>query len=329
MDSETKIIKLKSNKNNNFELEISNHNNEIIINIERKGKIIIEYFTLNLLISDFQELNNYFSKFLTLKELINELNKIINSSNELIEGNNDLILKITLPNSNKDKISLSIKKNRNKNLIYLKNAIKELNTNLENIELGTRDIKKEKQDIKKNFENINHKNISLKIQFNNLNSELNKFLEKLSEYQSTYYFKKDNFHWINKEVTVTKNSKFVIDFSPEILLGKEKQKSYYLSDGNKNHFIEFSFNKIYYLKKIRIIIGNNDCSLKSFTIDIIDEKGNEGNVGFFTMKQYEFNNGCQEFKIERGCKNILLNLINNWGNSHYIQICRIDFFVSE
>ena len=329
MDSRIIIKKLESNKKNTFGLKISNNNNEIIIDIEREGKILKEFYTLNLLINDFHKLNNYFSNYLPQKELINELNKLINSSSELIEENNDLKLIITLPNSNKEKISLTIKKNRNKNLNDLKNEINKLNLKLENIESNIKDINKENEEIKKNFKLIHNNNISLTLGFNQLNTKLNQFLEKLSEYQSKYYFKKNNFHWINREVTITKHSKYFDTYSPEILLGKENQKSFYLSDGNKNHFIEFSFNKIYFLQKISIIIGNYDSSLKSFTIDIIDEKGNEGNVGFFTMNKYEFNNGYQEFKIERGCKNILLNLINNWGNSNFIQISRIDFFVSE
>ena len=329
MDSEVIIKTLVSNKNNTFELKISNNNENIKINIERKGKMLNEYFNLNLSINDFHKLNNYFSKYLTSKELKDKLNKIINSSSNLFEKKNELILKITLPTNSKNEISLLIKKNIENYPNNLKKVMNELDFRLENIKLEKNNIKIENMEIIEQMKKLNTNFFSLKLSFNNLKSEINKFENKLSEFQKKYYFKKNNFHWINKEVTITKNSKFFYDYSPEILLGKNKQKNYYLSDGNKNHFIEFSFDKIYYLKSIKIKIADFDSSLKSFTIDIIDEKENQGNVGFFIMNKYEFNNGCQEFKIERGCKKVLLNLINNWGNNNYIQIARIDFFVSE
>ena len=114
------------------------------------------------------------------------------------------------------------------------------------------------------------------------------------------------------------------------MLGKNTSQSYYLSDGNRNHFIEFSFKTIYFLKALRISVANYDCSLKNFKVEITSPYGIIENIGTFTRNRYEDNAGFQEFEINKACKGIKLYLIDTWGESSgkYILIKRIDFNVS-
>ena len=43
-------------------------------------------------------------------------------------------------------------------------------------------------------------------------------------------------------MNIVDNSKFYQDFTPDIMLNKNQDNPYSLTDGNRNHFIEFSFN---------------------------------------------------------------------------------------
>ena len=85
--------------------------------------------------------------------------------------------------------------------------------------------------------------------------------------------KKNNFRWINDEVNIVDNSKFHADFTPDIMIGKKTNEIYSLTNGNRNHFIEFSFKIIYFLKKIRISVDDFDCTLKDFKIEVISPDG--------------------------------------------------------
>ena len=115
------------------------------------------------------------------------------------------------------------------------------------------------------------------------------------------------------------------------MLGKDTYQCYYLTEGNRNHFVEFSFKTIYFLKAIRISVDNFDCSLKNFKVEITSPSGAIENVGTFTRSRYKDNNGFQEFEINKACKGIKLYLIDNWGEQggNYILIKRIDFNVSD
>ena len=115
------------------------------------------------------------------------------------------------------------------------------------------------------------------------------------------------------------------------MLGKNNSQPYYLSYGNRNHFIEFSFITNYFLKAIRISVADYDCSLKNFKVEITSPLGTIENIGTFTRSKYIDNNGFQEFEINKGCKGIKLYLIDNWGKGggNHILIKRIDFNVSE
>jgi len=104
--------------------------------------------------------------------------------------------------------------------------------------------------------------------------------------------KRENFHWINDEVNIVSNSKFIQSSLPNIML--QNNNSYSLTDGNKNHYIEFSFIKNYYLKSIRIKVADFECSLKTFKIELISENGERNNLGTFIRKKYNDEKEFQE-----------------------------------
>ena len=142
--------------------------------------------------------------------------------------------------------------------------------------------------------------------------------------------KKNNFHWINNEVDIVDNSKFCGEYIPDIMIGK-KNNLYSLTDGNRNHYVEFSFKIIYFLKKIRISVDSYECSLKDFQIEVVSPNGERINLGTFTRSRYKDNTGFEEFEINKECKGIKLYLIDNWGISggNYILIKKVDFYVSD
>ena len=176
----------------------------------------------------------------------------------------------------------------------------------------------------------NSNNNDLKIKFTPDDNGVNDFLQVIKKFGG---LKKNfnNFHWINNEVNVVSYSKFYLDFHPDIMIGKNKAYSYSLTDGNKNHFVEFSFIKQYFLKSIRIKVTKDECSLKTFEIELIDEKGEKKNIGTFIRKKFSEIRDFQEFDINEECKGIKLYLIDNWGKQggNYILIKSIDFNVSD
>ena len=115
------------------------------------------------------------------------------------------------------------------------------------------------------------------------------------------------------------------------MLGKNISNPYSLTDGNKNHFIEFSFIKNYFLKALRIKVDSGECTLKTFKIELISENGKRNNLGTFIRKKYNDEKDFQEFEIQKECKGIKLYLIDNWGTfgGNYILIEKIDFNVCD
>ena len=115
------------------------------------------------------------------------------------------------------------------------------------------------------------------------------------------------------------------------MLGKNKSKDYSLTDGNRNHFVEFSFKNIYYLKSIRISVADYECTLRNFKIEIKSPNDEKINLGDFTRSKYKDNTGFEEFQINRECKGLKLYLIDNWGSygGNHILVKRIDFNVSD
>ena len=317
--------KIKSNKNNLFSITILTIENEIDITIKRENEnkeIYKQIYT----IKDFQKMNKYFNPFKTSKDLINELNKQMDTSLKLFEETENLVLNIILPNSKYNEISMTIKKNKN-NSDDIIQSLQQIYFKLENIEKETNNLIDEKNENKKSYKKLEENINTSKLEFKDFNEKLNKLEELFYQYKIKYF---NQFHWINNEVEITNSSKYFSDFSPDILLGKNTKKKIFLSDGNKNHFIEFTFKQIYYLIAIRITVSDFNCSLRNFTIDIIGKNNEKGNIGLFTKAKYSNNPEPEIFPIERFCKCIILTLIDNWANGgEYIEITKIDFLVSE
>ena len=115
------------------------------------------------------------------------------------------------------------------------------------------------------------------------------------------------------------------------MVNKSNLEPYSCSDGNRNHYVEFSFDMTYFLKSIRIKVADYECSLKTFKIEIIKNNGERYIHGQFVRSKYEDNKGFEEFEINQICKGIKLYLIDNWGEGggNHIVISKIDFYVSE
>ena len=292
-----------SEQGNKCTLQISYINDKIEFIVEKKGKIFKDRFKLSLTMSQIQE-NKYFKLFENPQEIIEELKEKMNSKAPILSEieNNSINLIIFLQNSKYKEASYNLVKENlelNKNPEDFKSIIEKLYDTIE-------ELKKE-------------------------NAEIKNRLNKLENNTKDLTFKKNNFRWINNEVNIVNNSKVYDNYYPDILLGKNNSQPYYLSDGNRNHFIEFSFITNYFLKAIRISVADYDCSLKNFKVEITSPLGTIENIGTFTRSKYIDNNGFQEFEINKGCKGIKLYLIDNWGKGggNHILIKRIDFNVSE
>ena len=292
-----------SEQGNICTLQISYINDKIEFIVEKMGKIFKDRFKLSLTISQIQE-NKYFKLFENPQEIIEELKEKMNSKAPILSEieNNSINLIIFLQNSKYKEASYNLVKENlelNKNPEDFKSIIEKLYDTIE-------ELKKE-------------------------NAEIKNRLNKLENNTKDLTFKKNNFRWINNEVNIVNNSKVYDNYYPDILLGKNNSQPYYLSYGNRNHFIEFSFITNYFLKAIRISVDNYDCSLKNFKVEITSPLGTIENIGTFTRSKYIDNNGFQEFEINKGCKGIKLYLIDNRGKGggNHILIKRIDFNVSE
>ena len=313
---------IKSEQGNNFILKIYYSDCYFWIRVEKKGKIFNDIFTVKLSITQIQE-NQYFKFFTTPKEILEELKERIESKNPILnEYQNNINLIILLPISKFKQIEFNLLKENNNNNITensntLKSIIEKLFEQIEELKKENQEIKKENQEIKKEIQEIKEKNKEIEM--------------KLQETEKKSLIRKDNFHWINEEVNIINHSKFYLDYTPDIMLGKNNTYEYSLTDGNRNHFIEFSFIKTYFLKSIRIKVANADCTLKTFSIETIDENENRKNIGTYFRSKYQDNSGFQEFKINQICKGIKLNLIDNWGSEggNFILISKIDFYVSD
>ncbi len=213
------------------------------------------------------------------------------------------------------------------NNFNLKSIIEKMFEQIEELKEENKEIRNENKEIKEENRKIKEENSKI-IEKNN---EIELRLKKIEINNQNQIIKKNNFHWINREVNIIKHSNFDSTYVPEIMLGKEESQRYSLTQGNRNHFIEFSFKKMYFLKSIRIKVDNFECSLKTFTVEIIDQNGNSDNIGSFIRSKYQDNSNFQDFEINKECKGIKLNLIDNWGSGggNFILISKIDFYVSD
>ena len=312
-------------KNILFTLKIFSNNNEIQIIVEKKGNFITQEYTRNLSLQQIHEIDDYFKLFITLEEMLKELKERIDSSVSLNEDKENLVLSITIPTSKHNQINFEIIKNEN-NSIDIFQTIELFNLKIQNLTNEIMKLKEENSEIKKECEKLLKENSNLQLEKMQLNYLYEKLVKQFNEIKKNL-FKKNNFHWINDEVDISNSSKFLKNFPPNIVLNKQPEKSYCLTNGKNGHFIEFSFKRIYYLKAIKISTSESECSLNSFNIDIFDDDGKKEEIGQFSLDNKEF----KEFTIEKVCKKVLLNLKDTRGNGggDYILIKRIDFNVSD
>ena len=329
---------LKSEQGNNFHLRISYNEFKFCIQIEKKGKIFNDSFIKKLSFNEIQE-NQYFKLFSSPKEILEELKDRIEFKSPILNEceNNIINLIIFIPIGKFKQIEFNLIKDNvqlHENNFNLKSIIEKLFEQIEELKEENKEIRNENKEIKEENRKIKEDNSKIKEENSKIiekNNEIELRLKKIEINNQNQIIKKNNFHWINREVNIIKHSKFYSNFVPEIMLGKAESHSYSLTEGNRNHFIEFLFIKMYFLKSIRIKVDNYDCSLKTFSVEIIDQNGNSDNIGSFERSKYQDNSNFQGFEINKECKGIKLNLIDNWGSSsgNYILISRIDFCVSD
>ena len=299
---------LTSEQGNVYCLIVSFTNNKFEFTIEKTGKIFKDKFKKDYTMSQIQE-NKYFKLFETPGEILEELNEKIESKAPILTeaGNNSMNLIIFLQNSKFRQVEFKL--------------IKENNDFANNSE----DFKSIIEKLYDLYDELKRENKEIKSQ----NEKLQKRLDEIENKSSTSHLKKNNFRWINNEVNIVDNSKFCVGSGPNVMINSKNE--YSLTDGNRNHYVEFSFKTIYYLKSIRISVDCYDCSLKNFRVETISPNGEKINVGTFTRSRYKDNTGFQEFDIEKECKGAKLYLIDNWGEGggNYILIKEIGFYVSD
>ena len=165
--------------------------------------------------------------------------------------------------------------------------------------------------------NLKIKDISKKL------FDATKILKKQNEYT--------NFRAINKEIRILEKSNDLPDFPIDIMFEKSNQKEYTLFDGASNHYIILNLGKIFFLKSIQIEVAMHDCSLKNFQVQTKKENEEGEIVNKFLCNRYNFNQGLQEFKIEKEAQFVRLDLIDTWGikSGNFILIKRIFFDVAD
>ena len=336
---------LKSEQGNNFHLRISYNEFKFCIQIEKKGKIFNDSFIKKLSFNEIQE-NQYFKLFSSPKEILEELKDRIEFKSPILNEceNNIINLIIFIPIGKFKQIEFNLIKDNiqlHENNFNLKSIIEKLFEQIEELKEEIKEIRNKNEEIKEENIKIKEENSKIKEENSKIKEENSKIIEKNNEIELrlkkieinnlNQIIKKNNFHWINKEVNIIKHSEFLSGFEPEIMLGKVDYNPYSLTKGNKNHFIEFSFIKMYFLKSIKIKVDRFECSLKTFSVEIIDQNGNSDNIGSFVRSKYQNNSNFQDFGINKECKGIKLNLIDNWGSygGNFILISRIDFCVSD
>ena len=299
---------LTSEQGNVCSLVVSFTNNKFEFTIEKTGKIFKDKFKKDYTMSQIQE-NKYFKLFETPGEILEELNEKIESKAPILTeaGNNSMNLIIFLQNSKFRQVEFKLIKENND----FSNNSEDFKAIIEKLYGLYDELKRENKEIKSQ------------------NEKLQKRLDEIENKSLISHLKKNNFHWINNEVNIVDNSKFCGSRGPNVMINSKNE--YSLTDGNRNHYVEFSFKTIYYLKSIRISVDCYDCSLKNFRVETISPNGEKINVGTFTRSRYKDNTGFQEFDIEKECKGVKLYLIDNWGEGggNYILIKEIDFYVSD
>jgi hypothetical protein len=140
----------------------------------------------------------------------------------------------------------------------------------------------------------------------------------------------NNLHYISNEVKVINQSITHDGYGTNILLGKENGP-YFLTEGNKNHYIVFDLGKKYYLKGIKITLHDFECTLKNFKISVMDDNNNWKIISSFVCQPFNKEDNFQYFDIDIDTQMVKMDLIDNWGNGggNYILIKRLYFEVGD
>lgn len=226
----------------------------------------------------------------------------------------------------------------------IENHLKELKEKIEQILLEIRKISEKAQNFSKyktpdTFPNMKHEDfenllncVNTKSKANNIINNSISFLNKIAK---EFIDIPSDFKYINKEVSVVKNSNIYSNFVVGILLGKSNEQPYTLFDKNQNHFLIVDLNKEYYLRSIRIQVTCNNCCLKNFVVYIKENKDNESEnwikINDFIRKKENQIDQFESFEIGSYCRQVKFLFIDAWGTSdgNYILIKRIDFEVGE
>mgnify|MGYP002861468392 CR=1 FL=1 len=245
---------LTSEQGHKCSLEISYINDKFVFIIEKLGKFIKDKFRKEYTMSQMQE-NNYFKMFESPKEIIEELNeKIITKTPILTETeNNSINLIIFLQNSKFRQVEFCLTKENlelKKDSEDLKSIIDILYNSVEQLKISNEELRKENKEIKLKLQQLEKKSLE------NGTTKPKDIPKKISD-----------FFWINNEVEIVNSSIFCPKYPAETMLGKTNA-NYSLTDGDKNHYVEFSFKKDYFLKMIRISVDKQyECNLKNFRIE--------------------------------------------------------------
>lgn len=140
-----------------------------------------------------------------------------------------------------------------------------------------------------------------------------------------------NLRTINKEVKILEHSKDYPAHPIEVMLGKNNSVEYTLFDGMNNHFLILDLGEYYFLKKIKILVDNFDCSLKNFKVQIKNEIGKWEEAGSFICAQFKLNPNIQEFSINKETQFVRIDLLDNWGvqSGNFILIKLLSFEIGD
>ena len=225
-----------------------------------------------------------------------------------------------------------------KALINIKNIIDEKITDIDkiitNLKEKNTELPSQNLDLiekKKTLFDLNYNEYTHLIEMLDLSEEIKKLSIKVENLSNNMKLSRyNNLHFISSQVKVINESITHDGYGTNILLGKENGP-YFLTEGNKNHYIIFDLGKKYYLKGIKITLHDFECTLKNFKISVMDDNNNWKIVSSFICQPFNKEVNFQYFDIDVDTQKVKMDLIDNWGNGggNYILIKRLYFEVGE
>ena len=226
-----------------------------------------------------------------------------------------------------------------KTLLNIRNIIDEKISDIDKIikNLKEKNIETPSQNLdlieekKKTLFDLNYSEYTELIEMLDLSEEIKKLSIKVENLSNNMKLSRyNNLHFINTQVKVVNESITHDGYGTNILLGKENGP-YFLTEGNKNHYIIFDLGKKYYLKGIKITLHDFECTLKNFKISVMDDNNNWKIVSSFICQPFNKEVNFQYFEIDVDTQMVKMDLIDNWGNGggNYILIKRLYFEVGE